>query len=88
MSSFLNQFTGKRKSATQAKDRLQVLLIHDRTNLPPGAMEDLRDELIEVISRRLSVDRNAVKIEIAHEGRSQRLLADFPLKTISGTESR
>jgi cell division topological specificity factor len=88
MSNFLSQLTKKRKSANEAKERLQVLLIHDRVNLSPGAMDDLRNELIEVIARRLDVDHNAVKIEMANEGRSQRLLADFPLKTITGHKSR
>ena len=44
-------------------------------------MDDLRNELLEVISRHMDVDRSAVRIEIAHEGRSQRLLADIPLKS-------
>jgi len=88
MKSFVNRLSGRDSSANEAKERLQLLLIHDRTNLPPGMMEDLRNELIDVISRRMDVDRSAVKIEIAHEGRSQRLLADFPLKTISSNKSR
>ena len=88
MKSFVNRLSGRDRSANEAKERLQLLLIHDRTNLPPGMMEDLRNELIDVISRRMDVDRSAVKIEIAHEGRSQRLLADFPLKTVSSNKSR
>jgi cell division topological specificity factor len=81
MKSFVDRLSGKNKSADQAKERLQLLLIHDRTDLPPGMMENLRSELIEVISRHMAVDQSAVKIEIAHEGRSQRLLADFPIKS-------
>jgi len=79
--SLVNRLSGKNRSADEAKERLQLLLIHDRTNLPPGMMDDLREELIEVISRRMAVDRNAVRIEILHEGRSQRLMADIPLKS-------
>lgn len=81
MKSFVRRLSGKNRSASQAKERLQLLLVHDRTNLPPGVMDDLRDELIEVISRRMAVERSAVTLEIAHKGRSQRLLADFPLKS-------
>ena len=88
MKSFVDRLSGRNNSANEAKERLQLLLIHDRTNLPSGMMEDLRNELIDVISRRMDVDRSAVKIEIAHEGRSQRLLADFPLKSISSNKSR
>jgi cell division topological specificity factor len=45
-------------------------------------METLRDELIEVISRHVDVDRNSVRLEITQDGRAQRLLADIPLKRI------
>lgn len=73
----------RRKSASAAKERLQLVLIHDRTALPPGLMEDLRDELIDVISRHIEVDRDMVRIEITQDGRKQRLLADIPLESAS-----
>ena len=88
MKSFVGRLAGKSKSANEAKERLQLLLIHDRTHLPPGMMDNLREELIEVISRHMAVDRNAVRIEIAHEGRSQRLLADIPLKSANPFKRR
>ena len=81
MKSFTDRLLGRRSSADTAKERLQLLLVHDRTALPPGKMEDLRDELIAAISRHLEVDRSAVRIEITQDGRSQRLLADIPIKS-------
>jgi cell division topological specificity factor len=69
-----------RSSANTAKERLRLVLIHDRSTLPPGVMEELREELIEVISRRIDVDRSAVRIDIVQDGRSQSLQADIPLK--------
>lgn len=77
LSGLLNR---NKKSASTAKERLRLVLIHDRSTLPPGAMEELRDELIEVISRHVDVERGSVRLEIAQDGRSQRLLADIPLK--------
>jgi cell division topological specificity factor len=73
----------KLKSAKSAKDRLQLVLINDRTDLSPMAMDALKDELIEVISRHVEIDPTAVRIEVAHEGRSQRLVADIPLRSSS-----
>jgi cell division topological specificity factor len=70
----------RRKSATKAKERLKLVLIHDRTDLPAGMMEDLRDELIEVISRHIQVDRERVRIQVTQEGRDQHLVAEIPLK--------
>lgn len=70
----------RKGSAHTAKERLRLVLIHDRSSLTPGAMKALRDELIEVISRHVDVDRNEVRLDLTQEGRSQRLLADIPLK--------
>lgn len=69
----------KNKSATQAKERLQLVLVHDRTNLTTASLENLKDELIEVISRHIEIDPSAVKIEMNKDGRQQRLVADIPI---------
>jgi cell division topological specificity factor len=81
MASILERILGKdRKSANHAKERLKLVLVHDRTNLTPGALEALKDELIQVISRYVEIDPTAVNIQMEQEGREQRLLADIPLK--------
>jgi cell division topological specificity factor len=81
MTNFLDRILGReRKSADQAKERLKLVLIHDRTDLNPGALAALKDELIQVISRYVPIDPSAVNIEMSQEGREQRLIADIPLK--------
>lgn len=81
MASLLERFLRKdRKSANQAKERLKLVLVHDRTDLTPSALQSLKDELIDVISRYVEIDPAAVKIEMEQEGREQRLLADIPLQ--------
>jgi cell division topological specificity factor len=70
----------RRKSAYQAKERLQLVLVHDRTNLTTSALEALKDELIEVISRHIDIDPQAVTIEMSKDGREQRLIADIPIR--------
>jgi len=80
MNSFINRITGrKRKSAYQAKERLQLVLTHDRTNLTSDILETMKDEIIEVISRHISIDAKTVKIEFNKDGRQQRLIADIPV---------
>ncbi len=69
----------KRKSAHQAKERLQLVLVHDRTNLTSSAIEDIKDEIIAVISRHMEIDPEEVSIEMSKEGREQRLIADIPV---------
>ena len=70
----------KKRSASQAKERLQLVLVHDRTNLTTASLESLKDELIEVISRHIDIDPTAVTIEMNKDGRQQRLVADIPIK--------
>ena len=81
MSSIFDALFGReRKSASQAKERLKFVLIHDRVDLTPDKMEALRDELMGVISRYVEIDKEAVHITMQQEGREQRLIADIPLK--------
>ncbi len=84
MSSFLDMITGKKQSsANAAKERLQFVLIHDRADISPGEMEKLKNEILEVISRYVNIDPKSVKIDMAHEGREQRLIADIPILSSS-----
>jgi len=81
MPGFLDRVLGRdSSSAKQAKERLKLVLVHDRTDLSPGVMEQLKDELIAVISRHIEIDPEAVRIEMSQEGREQRLIADIPIK--------
>jgi len=81
MNRFLDRLLGRENaSASQAKERMKLVLIHDRTDLTPAALEGLKDELIAVISRHIDIDPGAVRIEMAQEGREQRLIADIPIK--------
>lgn len=83
MAGWLEWLTGqKNKSAGQAKERLKLVLINDRIDLTPDELDALKNELLEVISRHISIDPNAVSITMNQEGREQRLLADIPLKPV------
>ena len=77
---FIDRMLGRKKSAGNAKERLQFVLIHDRTDLTPVELEALKDDLIETISRYVDIDSSAVSIAVAQDGRSQRLVADIPLR--------
>lgn len=82
MDSFMDRLMGKKqKSANEAKERLKLVLIHDRTDISPGQMEKMKNELLQVISRYVSIDPNSVRIDMAQEGREQRLIADIPITT-------
>ena len=76
-------FFKKRRSAESAKERLQLVLVHDRTDLTPAQLESLKDDLLKAISRYIDIDPDAVQIGLERDGRSQRLVADIPLRSVS-----
>ncbi len=78
----MNFFTRK-KSASNAKERLQLVLVHDRTDLTPAQLESLKDDLIKAISNYIEIDPDAVQIGLERDGREQRLVADIPLRSVS-----
>lgn len=82
MGNFLDRILNRKPaSATQAKERLKLVLIHDRTSLSAGTMDVLKDDLIEVVSKHVEIEPDAVRIKMKQDGREQRLIADIPLRT-------
>ena len=77
---FFERLFGRKNSADNAKERLQLVLIHDRMDLTPAELDSLKDDLIETISRHVEIDAEAMQFGVEHDGRSQRLVADIPLK--------
>ena len=89
MTGFLSRLLGKNpNSANEAKERLKLVLIHDRTNLTQESLESMKDELINVISRYVDINPDAVHIDMEQSGREQRLIADIPIKQASRRRSR
>ncbi len=83
MADWLDRLLGRQaNSAGSAKERLQLVLINDRTSLTSNDMENLKNELLAVISRYVDIDPLAVRIAMEHQGREQRLIADIPLKAV------
>jgi cell division topological specificity factor MinE len=70
------------RSANLAKDRLKLVLIHDRTDISPNVIEIIKDDLIDLISHHIEIDPKSVRIRMTQEGRHQSLIADFPLRQV------
>jgi cell division topological specificity factor len=80
--SLFDRFRAGASSARAAKERLQLVLVHDRADLPPAKLEALKDELIAVLSRHVEIDSRAVHIQLTRDRDQQRLVADIPLASI------
>jgi len=90
MPEFLDRILGRtppKKSSSTAKERLQFVLVHDRINLPPERMEAMKQEILAVISKYVSVDSENVDIALQNRDRASLLVAEIPfLKTHEGIE--
>lgn len=71
-----------------AKDRLKVVLIHDRTNISPEVMQALKNDIIEVISHYMDINKNEMEISLENDDNSVALLANIPVNRIKNQAKR
>lgn len=69
--SLLSMLIGeKKKSATVAKERLQIILAHERTGrnvAMPDYLPALQRELLEVISKYVSIDLDDITVHLERQ---------------------
>ncbi len=78
---WLDRLLGREEKSSQvAKSRLQMVLTHDRSDISPGLIEQIKDDIIEVIAKHLAVDPDNVVVELSQNARESRLVAEIPLR--------
>ena len=77
----INRLLGlQRASATTARERLQLVLAHDRSDLNPELLEQMRREILEVVSRYVEIDLDEVDVSLETEDRVTALVANLPIR--------
>lgn len=78
---FLDRILGRRRqrSGQIAKERLTLVLVHDRVNVSAATLEQMKDELITVISRYVEIGPEGVEVAFTQNKRESRLVADIPV---------
>lgn len=67
-------------SADIAKERLRLVLVHDRTNVSPQFLEALKEELIAVISRYMEIEEESMDVALQSEENQVALVANIPVR--------
>ncbi|ERL03347.1 cell division topological specificity factor MinE [Mitsuokella sp. oral taxon 131] len=75
-------FGKKENSGKIARDRLKVVLIHDRANISPEVMDNLKNDIIRVISNYMEIDQRDMEISLANDADSVALVANIPVSRL------
>lgn len=67
-------------SAKTAKERLQLVLAHDRSDLSPELLDQMRREIFEVVAKYVEIDIEGGEVSLETEDRMTALVANLPIK--------
>lgn len=67
-------------SASTAKDRLQLVLAHDRSDLSPELLDQMRREIFEVVAKYVDIDLEEGDVSLETEDRVTALVANLPFR--------
>ncbi|MEZ0536098.1 cell division topological specificity factor MinE [Caldicellulosiruptoraceae bacterium PP1] len=93
MFEFFNRFFSKQNSKDIAKERLKLVLIHDRANVSPELLEMIKNEILKAIQKYIIIDENLLEIQITRTQSEEKgdlvpaLVANIPIKSLKNKES-
>ncbi len=76
---FHSQDTQEDASKSVATNRLKLVLMQDRTNLTPRILEQMRSELIDLLSRYVELDKELLDLNFEQEGDQVALMLSIPV---------
>ena len=72
-------------SASTARERLQLVLAHDRSDLSTELLDQMRKEILEVVAKYVEIDMDEGAVSLETEDRMTALVANLPIKrTMTG----
>lgn len=78
----LNALTGKQESKNIAKERLRLVLVHDRASVSPEFLDKIKEEMIAVISKYLEIDESNTVINMHKSDGTAVLEANLAIKSV------
>lgn len=82
--SIINNLLGRstEQSKNAAKDRLRLVLMHDRSDIPATMMEAIRTEMVQVLSKYVEIDQEALEVMLEKEAGSIGLVLNIPIRRV------
>lgn len=84
MLDFISRIFGRESNASKnvAKERLRLVLVHDRSSVSPQILQDLKADLIKVISSYMEIDEDALEVSFENSENQVALIANIPIKNV------
>jgi len=84
---FFGLFSKKQQSKNIAKDRLKLVLIHDRADCSPGILEMMKNDIIQVIAKYMDIENEELDIQITQTTNEDNkkvpmMVANIPIKNV------
>jgi cell division topological specificity factor len=65
-----------------ARDRLKLVLMQDRCALPAHVMEQIRREILQVLSKYVDIDERALDVSVERADDAVALIANIPIRNV------
>jgi len=79
----LNRLFGREEgSGDEARQRLQLVLIQDRSSLSAASLDAIKDEIIRVVSKYLVVDRDSIWVEVKRSSDAVMLVSNMRITQV------
>ncbi len=81
---FLLRVLGRDNTSSRkyAKERLRLVLVHDRASISPYLMNRLKEDLTKVISNYMIIDEEEMEMQLNQSDREVTLEARIPIRQI------
>ena len=82
MFDFRRLWGGRRGSKTQAKERLQLILVHDRSSISPELLDLIKQRILDVLTEFIEIDEKGLAIDLEQSDDASALITNIPIKAV------
>ncbi len=83
MIEFFRKLFSQPGSSSTAKERLRLVLMSDHLTLAPEMIDKLKNDLVDVISKYVEVDRDKIEVNFEQHDKALAMMANVPILSVN-----